>query len=77
MGSWPPSKVRGRGIRSAIAFRDEMRQLGVEIRAGLHTGEVELRGDDVGGMAVHIAAPGQRSTGRWPVKCRAIFRTGI
>ena len=33
-----------------------MRQLGVEIRAGLHTGEVELRGDDIGGMAVHIAA---------------------
>jgi class 3 adenylate cyclase len=30
--------------------------IGVGIRAGLHTGEVELRGDDVGGLAVHIAA---------------------
>jgi class 3 adenylate cyclase len=30
--------------------------LGIQIRAGLHTGEVEVRGDDVGGIAVHIAA---------------------
>ena len=30
--------------------------LGVEIRAGLHTGEVEIRGDDIGGTAVHAAA---------------------
>ena len=34
-----------------------MRPLGIEVRAGLHTGEIELRGDDVGGIAVHI---GQR-----------------
>jgi len=33
-----------------------MAGLGIEIRAGLHTGEVELRGDDVGGIAVHIAS---------------------
>jgi class 3 adenylate cyclase len=33
-----------------------MRGLGLEVRAGVHTGEVELRGDDVGGIAVHIAA---------------------
>ncbi len=33
-----------------------MAQLGVQIRAGLHTGECEIVGDDVGGMAVHIAA---------------------
>jgi class 3 adenylate cyclase len=30
--------------------------LGIEIRAGLHTGECELRGDDIGGIAVHIGA---------------------
>lgn len=33
-----------------------MPELGIEIRAGLHTGEVELTGNDVGGLAVHIAA---------------------
>jgi class 3 adenylate cyclase len=46
----------GRAIRCAAALRDELRGLGVQIRAGLHTGEVELREDDVGGIAVHIAA---------------------
>jgi len=45
-----------RGIRCAAAVRDGARQLGLEIRAGLHTGECEVRGDDIGGMAVHIAA---------------------
>ena len=33
-----------------------MPALGIEVRAGLHTGEVELIGDDVGGIAVHVAA---------------------
>lgn len=42
-----------RAIRCASALRDV---LPVPIRAGLHTGEVELRGDDVGGIAVHIGA---------------------
>jgi class 3 adenylate cyclase len=46
----------GRGIRCAAALRDELRAIGLQIRAGLHTGEVELRDDDVGGIAVHIAA---------------------
>jgi class 3 adenylate cyclase len=32
------------------------RELGVELRAGLHTGECEIRGEDLGGLAVHIAA---------------------
>jgi class 3 adenylate cyclase len=45
-----------RGIDAARGIADEVRQLGIEIRAGLHTGELELRGDDVGGMAVHIGA---------------------
>ena len=46
----------GRGIRCAQAIRDAVRSLGLEIRAGLHTGEVDLMGSDVGGIAVHIAA---------------------
>ncbi|MFN8234169.1 MAG: adenylate/guanylate cyclase domain-containing protein [Actinomycetota bacterium] len=45
-----------RAIRCALALRDGLRGLGVEIRTGLHTGEVEQRGVDVGGLAVHIAA---------------------
>ena len=45
-----------RGVRCAEAVRDAVAELGVEIRAGLHVGECELRGDDVGGLAVHIGA---------------------
>jgi class 3 adenylate cyclase/alpha-beta hydrolase superfamily lysophospholipase len=46
-----------RGIRCAAAIRDAARsQFGVEVRSGLHTGEIELIGDDVGGIAVHIGA---------------------
>ena len=46
----------GQGIRCALALRTELRGAGIEIRAGLHTGELDLRGDDVGGIAVHLAA---------------------
>ena len=46
-----------RGIRCATAIRDAARsQFGIEIRSGLHTGEIEVMGDDVGGIAVHIGA---------------------
>lgn len=45
-----------RAINCANAIRDGARALGLEIRAGLHIGEVELRDDDIGGIAVHIAA---------------------
>jgi class 3 adenylate cyclase/DNA-binding winged helix-turn-helix (wHTH) protein len=45
-----------RAIRCARAIRDAVRALGIEIRAGLHTGECEYVGDDVGGIAVHIGA---------------------
>ncbi len=55
-----------RGIRCACAVSDAAEQLGLPIRAGLHTGECEVLGEDVGGIAVHIgarvaaeAAPGQ------------------
>ena len=45
-----------RAIRCALAIRDAVRALGIEVRAGLHTGECEVRRDDVGGIAVHIGA---------------------
>lgn len=45
-----------RAIRCAMAIRDVLRSLGLEVRAGVHTGEVELREDDISGIAVHIAA---------------------
>ena len=46
----------GRAIRCAAAFRDALAALGITIRAGLHAGEVEQRGEDIGGIAVHLAA---------------------
>ena len=45
-----------RAIRSALAIRDAVQSLGIEVPAGLHTGECEVRGDDIGGIAVHIGA---------------------
>jgi class 3 adenylate cyclase len=45
-----------RAAACARAIADDMPALGIEVRAGLHTGEVELMGDDVGGIAVHVAA---------------------
>ena len=45
-----------RGVRCACAIADEIRPLGIEVRAGLHTGECEVIGDDIGGIAVHIGA---------------------
>jgi class 3 adenylate cyclase len=45
-----------RAVRCAHALTEEMKPLGIEIRAGLHTGECEMVGDDVGGIAVHIGA---------------------
>lgn len=45
-----------RAVRCACAISDSVRPLGVEIRAGLHTGECEIIGDKVGGIAVHIGA---------------------
>jgi class 3 adenylate cyclase len=45
-----------RAAECARAIADDMPSLGIDVRAGLHTGEVELMGDDVGGIAVHVAA---------------------
>lgn len=46
----------GRAIRCALAIVEKVRPLGVEVRCGLHTGEMEAVGDDVAGLAVHIGA---------------------
>ncbi len=45
-----------RAVRCAAAVGQAVRPLGLELRAGVHTGEIELMGDDVGGIAVHIGA---------------------
>ena len=46
----------GKAINCASAIREDAQRLGIEIRAGLHIGEVELRGEDIGGIAVHVAS---------------------
>ena len=46
----------GRAIRAALAIRDRSSSLGLQVRAGIHTGEIELVGTDVRGVAVHEAA---------------------
>ncbi len=45
-----------RAIRCAATIRESVRQLGIEVRCGLHVGECELMGDRMGGIAVHIGA---------------------
>jgi class 3 adenylate cyclase len=45
-----------RAVRCALAITSAVRDLGIEVRVGLHTGEIELDGDAVRGMAVHIGA---------------------
>ena len=44
-----------RAVACAAAIGREVRALGLEVRAAVHTGEVELRNGDIGGIAVHIA----------------------
>jgi class 3 adenylate cyclase len=44
-----------RGVRCAEAIRDTVRDLGLEVRSGLQTGEIEILPNDVGGIAVHVA----------------------
>ena len=46
----------GRAVRCALALGTAAKQIGLPLRAGLHTGEIEMRGSDIGGIAVHVAA---------------------
>ena len=64
-----------RGIRCARAIRERLLELGIMTRAGLHTGECELVGDDVRGMAVHIGARVMSSAARARSWSRAQSRT--
>ena len=71
-----------RAVTCGLAVRDVATQLGLDIRVGVHTGEVELRGDDISGMAVHIAArvealarPGEVLVSRTVVDLMAGSRT--
>ena len=45
-----------RGINCACAIRDAVQDLGLQIRTGLHTGEIEMADGDIHGIAVHVAA---------------------
>jgi class 3 adenylate cyclase len=45
-----------RAVRCATTVAERMPELGLDVRCGLHTGECEIRGDDIGGIAVHIGA---------------------
>src|SRR5688572_7168747 len=45
-----------RAVRCAVAIRDGVREFGLELRAGVHTGEIEVQPDDIGGLGVHIGA---------------------
>lgn len=45
-----------RACLCGLALRDGARKIGLELRVGVHTGEVEVRGADIGGIAVHVAA---------------------
>jgi class 3 adenylate cyclase len=45
-----------RAVRCAPAFSAAARQIGLPLRSGRHTGEIEVRGHDIGGIAVHAAA---------------------
>ena len=46
----------GRAVRCALAFESASKRIGLPLRAGVHTGEIEMRGRDIGGIAVHVAA---------------------
>jgi class 3 adenylate cyclase len=54
-------RFRGREVNTSS---DAVQALGIEVRAGLHTGECEVRGDDIGGIAVHIGARVSALAGR-------------
>ena len=45
-----------RAVRCASAIAETVQPLGISVRSGLHTGEIELKRDDIGGIAVHVAA---------------------
>lgn len=61
-----------RAVQCALAIRESVGRLGLQVRAGVHTGEIERRGDDIGGIAVHI---GQRISSLAPPSQIYVSRT--
>ncbi len=57
-----------RAIRCALAIRDGLRRIGLEVRAGIHTGECEVLGDKLAGVAIHVAARIAATGGRGEVR---------
>ena len=72
MGSWRRSMRRA--IATAQAIGQTLAPISAEVRAGLHTGEIELLGDDVAGLAVHIGARVASLAGPGRCWCRAPSR---
>jgi class 3 adenylate cyclase len=66
-----------RAIRCAVAIRDAVKPLGIQVRSGLHTGEWEVRGEDVGGIAVHIGSRVSSLADAQAVLARAPSRTWL
>ena len=63
-----------RSIRCALAINEGVEALGLQVRAGLHTGEVEMADDDLSGIAVHIASRSRRwqSPGRFWCRIQSV-----
>ena len=66
----------GRAIRCALALEAAAMHIGLPVRAGLHTGEIELRDDDVGGIAVHAAARVMAQSGPGEVLVSRVVTSG-
>ena len=66
-----------RGVQCGVAIRDALRQLGIAVRIGVHTGEIERRGDDVAGVAVHIANVSSPRRGRERYWCPGQSSTSL
>jgi class 3 adenylate cyclase len=64
----------GRALKCAGELSGSLHSAGIDIRAGLHTGEVERRGEDVGGIAVHIGARVMGEAGPGEVLCSRTVR---
>ena len=70
---WPFYGARYLDGVEATGRRVDPTALGVALRAGVHTGEIERRGDDVGGLAVHVAARVQSLAGAGEIMVSAVI----